>query len=157
MKPTRRFILVGLALAALGVASCNKAEGRKPTFSVTGKVLLPDGKPAEHATVVFHPTNETSPDVPRPRGKVAADGSFKLTTYDGDDGAPTGDYRVTVELWLSSGRGDEGPSNRLPEKYARPEKSSGHGERRGHRDKADPVETVTLSLARGVAPGSNPQ
>ncbi len=123
MKPSRRFFLAGFALAALGVASCGKAETRKPTFPVSGKVLLPDGKPAEHATVVFHPTNETGPDVVKPRGKVAADGSFKLTTYDGHDGAPAGDYRVTVELWLSTGRGDEGPSNRLPEKYAKPEKS----------------------------------
>jgi hypothetical protein len=49
-----------------------KADGRKPTFSVTGKVLLSDGKPAEHATVVFHPVGESGSDIVKPRGKVAA-------------------------------------------------------------------------------------
>ena len=123
MKPTGRRLLVVLVFTALCMASCSKDDGRKPTYSVSGKVLLPDGKPAQHATVVFHPTEETGPDVVKPRGKVAADGSFKLTTYDGNDGAPAGEYRVTVELWLASGRSDEGPSNRLPQKYANPQQS----------------------------------
>lgn len=143
MKPTRRLFLVGMALAAIGVSSCGKADTRKPTFPVNGKVLMPDGKPAEHATVVFHPTDENGPDVVKPRGKVSADGSFKLSTYDGNDGAPAGDYRVTVELWLSSGRGDEGPSNRLPEKYAKAEKSELTAT-----VNAGPTELKTIQLKR---------
>ena len=110
-----------MGLLTLSLASC-KNDGRKPTFAVSGKVLF-NGKPAEHATVVFHPIGESGPDSVRPRGKVRADGSFALTTYDGEDGAPAGDYRVTVELWLTTGRGDEGPTSRLPAKYARPETS----------------------------------
>jgi hypothetical protein len=31
-----------------------------------------------------------------PTGEVGADGSFKLTTYEPDDGAPVGRYQVTV-------------------------------------------------------------
>jgi hypothetical protein len=58
----------------------------------------------------------------RPRGKVAADGSFKLTTYATDDGAPQGRYRVTVEWWLSGGK-DDAPTNRLPEIFANPQTS----------------------------------
>jgi hypothetical protein len=118
----QRWQMIGLCLVALGMASCSRGDGRKPTYSVAGKVLV-NGKPAEHATVVFHPVGESGPDVVKPRGKVAADGSFTLTTYDGHDGAPAGEYQVTVELWLSSGRGDEGPTSRLPAKYAKPESS----------------------------------
>ena len=123
MNLVRRLSLPALAIVALTVASCSKADGRKPTFPVNGKVLLPDGKPAEHATVVLHPVGDDGPSTARPRGKVSADGSFTLTTYDADDGAPAGEYRVTIELWRTTGRGDEGPTNRLPPKYARPDTS----------------------------------
>jgi hypothetical protein len=61
--------------------------------------------------------------VVKPRGKVGADGKFALTTYDGNDGAPAGEYKVTVELWLSSGRDDAAPTNRLPIRYANPDTS----------------------------------
>lgn len=123
MKRIQTLTLAALALVALGLASCGKADGRKPTFPVTGRVLLADGRPAEHATVVLHPVGDTGPDVAKPRGKVAADGSFTLTTYDANDGAPAGEYRVTVERWLAGTRPDEGPSNRLSPIYASPEKS----------------------------------
>jgi hypothetical protein len=119
---TRRVFLIGLCLGAVGLASCSNGDGRKPTYSVAGKVLV-NGKPAEHASVVFHPVGESGADVVKPRGKVKADGSFVLTTYDSNDGAPAGEYQVTVELWLSSGRGDEGPTSRLPAKYAKPDSS----------------------------------
>jgi hypothetical protein len=91
-----------------------------PTFPVTGSVAFADKKAVANATVVFHPTNPAV-DI-RPRGTVAADGTFQLTSYDGNDGAPAGKYRVTVELWTTA-RPDEGPTNRLPAKFAKPETS----------------------------------
>jgi hypothetical protein len=121
MRLSRRRFL-GFGVLAVGLSSCGKSGDRKPTFAVSGQVLF-GGKPAEHATVVFHPVGESGPIVVKPRGKVAADGSFTLTTYDGHDGAPAGEYQVTVELWLSTGRGDDGPISRLPAKYAKPESS----------------------------------
>lgn len=116
----RRLVLFLFAIAVCGLPACQPGTGRKPTFPVTGKVLL-NGKPAEHATVVLHPTS-AGPDEPRPHGTVGPDGSFKLTTYEPDDGAPAGDFRVTVELWLA-GRPEEGPTSRLPAKYAKPDTS----------------------------------
>ncbi len=53
---------------------------------------------------------------------VESSKSTALTTYEGNDGAPAGDYQVTVELWLA--KGDEGPVNRLPFKFSRPESSA---------------------------------
>jgi hypothetical protein len=105
----------------LVLASCNSSEpSRLPTVPVSGSVVFADKKPAVNAWVVFHPVDPAV--TVRPRGKVVADGSFQLTTYDGLDGAPAGKYRVTVELWLA-GRTDDGPSNRLPARYASPDTS----------------------------------
>ncbi len=117
----KHFLLLLLAVVGLGLTSCSKSDDRVPTVAASGKVLLPDGKPAEHALVVFHPLGN-SVSATKPRGKVGADGSYKLTTYDTDDGAPAGEYRVTVELLLA-GRGDAPPSNRLNAKYSKPETS----------------------------------
>ncbi len=116
----RLFGSLVLATFALGLATCSPGEARKPTFPVSGKVVLPDGQPAENAQVVFHPASGADAGVPKPHGKVGADGTYKLTTYDTNDGAPAGEYRVTVELWLA-GRGDEAASNRLNLRYSKPE------------------------------------
>lgn len=113
--------LLPLCLAALlALPAC---KGRVKTYPVTGKLTIAGNpKLAEHATVVFHPIDESSDGV-RPRAKVAADGTFTLTTFDGGDGAPAGRYRVTVEQWLSSGRDDAPPNNRLPAKFSKPDSS----------------------------------
>lgn len=108
-----------LALVLFAALGC----GTKPPdlVPVAGKVTTGDGKPLEHASVIFHPVG--GGDGPKPRGKVGADGSFVLTTHTTGDGAPPGEYRVTVELWLAGARADDPPANRLPAKYARPESS----------------------------------
>ena len=120
MIRVRTLVIAPLALTALLMASCSKDSSRKPTFPVTGKVVLPGGKPVEHATVVLHPVDEAGPEAVKPRGKVGPDGTFTITTYEGQDGAPAGQYRVTVELWLTSGKCDEGPTSRLPQNYSGP-------------------------------------
>jgi hypothetical protein len=117
----RGLFTITVGVVALGLCSCGSGDGRKPTFAVTGQVL--DGsKPVANATVVLHPVNESGSDVAKPRGTTKPDGTFTLTTYDGNDGAPAGEYRVTIEQWLA-GRPDEGPSSRLPVKFAKPETS----------------------------------
>lgn len=112
--------LFAFPVLLLGLTACEPREKRIPTVPVTGSVAFADQKPAANATVVFHPT-DPAVDI-RPRGTVATDGTFKLTSYDGHDGAPAGKYRVTVELWTTA-RQDDGPSNRLPAKFAKPETS----------------------------------
>jgi hypothetical protein len=85
---------------------------------VSGKMLV-KGKAAEHATIVFHPVSPGRDDQPKPHGTVGADGSFTLTTYAAGDGAPPGDYKVTVEQWLAGPKPDEPATNRLPAKYGK--------------------------------------
>lgn len=68
----------------------------KPVHSVKGKLLVA-GKPAAGALVLFVPkTEQPGSQDPRPRAIVQADGSFTLSTYGDNDGAPAGNYTVAV-------------------------------------------------------------
>jgi hypothetical protein len=112
-------LVAGLALLT---TACGGKTGPKEVFPVKGQVLV-DGKPASYATVIFHPVGESGPEVVKPRAQVDGDGKFTLSTYGSNDGAPAGDYSVTVEWWLSPGVGtargsDQAPINRLPVRYA---------------------------------------
>lgn len=109
--------------AALCFASvgCQKSDERIATFPVTGKVLK-NGNPINYATVVFHPVNAIDESSGKPRGVTDPDGTFTLTTYDGNDGAPAGDYQVTIQQWLTE-KPEEGPKNQLKEKFSDPKTS----------------------------------
>jgi hypothetical protein len=111
-------VLLAWAFAALLLGSCRK-EG--PTLHpVRGKLLF-QNQPADGATVVFHPTD---PKAPKPAGRVAADGSFTLSTYPHGEGAPAGDYLVAVTWLPPNARDVENAKNRLPERYAQPGSST---------------------------------
>jgi hypothetical protein len=120
----RDAIALALLLPAVVCAGCSR--GGTKLHPVRGRVLF-EGKPTPHALVVLHPLDPPGEDAPRPRGQVAADGSFMLSSLRAEDGAPAGRYAVTVEWWLSPtgrGKGDDlPPSNRLPARYSRPETS----------------------------------
>jgi hypothetical protein len=111
-----------LLLAVLALAGCSKASDRMPVYPVHGKVLV-KGEPATEAFVAFHP----DPDNPAPAwivGQVDAEGNFALSTYVSGDGAPEGEYTVTI-TWKQRG----GPLNefvgpdRLEGLYADPKTS----------------------------------
>jgi hypothetical protein len=121
--PRRRPALAagGLALAFL-VAGCG--DGRKPVYPVRGQVLDADGKPAAGAKVIFHPIGINDPGAARPVGVVDDSGEFTLTTYASGDGAPPGNYAVTVE-WRPPRTTPFGavPGDRLKGRYASAAKS----------------------------------
>lgn len=99
----RKIAVVLLAIFTATIASsCGKStrpevKGKLPLFPVTGK-LLTDGQPMPGAELLFYPVHEFPKEAAKqlPRATVDADGSFKVSTYAPDDGAPAGDYRVTV-------------------------------------------------------------
>jgi len=80
------------------------------------------GKPAAKAFVLFIPLKEQTetPD-PRPRAEVNDDGTFSLSTYGQNDGAPAGDYKVTIH-WPGGTRpdGSEEPPDKLMGRYSDP-------------------------------------
>jgi hypothetical protein len=111
-----------LVVASLAGCSSKKPSDRKAVFPVRGKLLV-DNQPAPGAMVVFHPVN-ASAQTERPFGKVSPDGTFELTTYEGQDGAPAGEYVVTTEWQLSANRDAPGPwPNVLPPEFSEPKRS----------------------------------
>jgi hypothetical protein len=109
-----RLPLVLLLPLAVGLAGCSAGSNREPVFPVQGEVLF-QGQPATGAQVVFHPVGNNSLTAVRPSGQVDSTGKFTLTTHAAGDGAPAGDYAVTVELWLS--KNDNPAVNQLPRRY----------------------------------------
>jgi hypothetical protein len=108
-----------------GVLACaGCGDGRKPVFTVRGKVLTADKKPAVSALVTFHPATADPKDPARPVGRVDEQGEYKLTTYTEHDGAPAGEYTITV-VWPAPKKTPfepEGP-DRLGGRLARPDRS----------------------------------
>lgn len=139
---TRLALATGMALAAVG---CSGGDGHPPTFQVKGRVEV-GGEPAAGASVIFHriggevagEAKGEGAEVQPPMASVKTDGSFVVTTYEEGDGAPAGDYAVTVQWNKLIKKGTEaiaGP-NVVPKDYA----------------KAD-----TTPLKVSVAAGENPE
>jgi hypothetical protein len=82
-----------LPVLAIACAGCSKSG---PTlYHVRGQILF-EGRPARGATVVFHPVDNSGPNTIKPRAFVTRDGTFEVFTYAAGDGAPAGEYAVTV-------------------------------------------------------------
>lgn len=71
------------------------ARASRPKLYPTDGIVLFQGKPAVGATVTLIPVGKSGPRISA-TGKVGEDGTFKLTTYQLNDGAPAGRYKVTI-------------------------------------------------------------
>src|SRR5262245_24349080 len=91
-----------ILLAALVAAGCG--DGKPTAVKATGKVMFKKTTPAAGALVVFHPADPVREKEigGKPFAKVREDGTFSLTTYQEGDGAPEGDYGVTVDWRATS-------------------------------------------------------
>jgi len=120
---------------------CGKGDVRiKPTQTVTGRILF-DGKSRVGANVYLVQLNEPIDPWARPQAEVGPDGSFAIGTYQPKDGAPAGEYALTVSWWPPESKTPDGPveaekagklsnpmakvsgGNRLPMRYSTPEGS----------------------------------
>jgi hypothetical protein len=112
------------ALVTLG--GCGRSDtGREPTFPTRGAITF-EGKPIGGAFLALHPRNPSPAGVPSSTAHVLPDGTFELSTYESGDGAPAGNYIVTVQ-WhkLMKNHGDFVPGpNLLPRKYSSPDTSN---------------------------------
>jgi hypothetical protein len=108
---------LAIALTAL-ISGCGKSTKYYP---VQGKVTF-RGAPASGALVYFHLKGNTNPNLALPYAKVLEDGTFKVVMATGEEGAPAGDYDVTM-YWpdTSAAGGDKekgGSRDNPPDKFA---------------------------------------
>ena len=123
-------VVVMLCLPMLvSTGGCGKTmvADDKPTeklVPVKGQATF-DGKPMVNAMVTFHPVGSTGKSK-TPFGIVGADGAFSLGSYLPNDGAPAGEFAVTV-TWTQPVNGtssdDISAVELLPPKYQRPDSS----------------------------------
>ncbi len=64
------------------------------TTPVVGKVYSPSGSPLTGGRIVFTPKDKGSQQA---SGEIGTDGSYKLTSFNKDDGAMAGEYIVTID------------------------------------------------------------
>lgn len=119
--PARRRGLVLLVFCMLLIAGCGK--GQKAVYKVHGQVFDAKKKPAVGAIVTFHPA-DADPNEMKPIGKVDEQGNYTLTTYTEGDGAPEGEYTITI-IWPTPKKTpfDVDHGDQLKGALARPEKS----------------------------------
>ncbi|RCS41322.1 carboxypeptidase regulatory-like domain-containing protein [Bremerella cremea] len=116
-----------LLLAATTLPGCfggNQSYDTIETFPVAGTVQI-NGVPARGALIRFWPKQEQAGvKYPiTPSGRVDAQGNYQLTSYEGPDGAPPGDYSITITWpdpdWRPPGGGmPPPPPDRLQGKFA---------------------------------------
>lgn len=130
-----------LTISLMSVIGCGQNEFRHSVFPASGKVTQ-NGKPVANAIVVFHPSDPKTIRIPEgqqgieianPTTTTDENGSFRLSTYLAEDGAPVGDYKVTVIL----------PSQKFDQKKGAP--TEGDEELAPHSStKALPLDTPSM-------------
>ena len=120
LRPTWVAGIAGLVvLAWAGLSFGKKDVDRIEVHPAQGRVTFGETIP-EGALLTLHPVSPTVSI--RPRATVRPDGTFQVTTYGTGDGAPEGDYRVTIvwhKLVEIDGEPTAGP-NLLPSPYSQP-------------------------------------
>lgn len=102
-----RITVALMVVATLGCSQRSRAN-RPKTHAVKGTVTLA-GAPVADATVTFLPDGGGRGAV----GSTGADGRYLLTTFQRNDGAVAGTYKVTV-VKMTPGGPEPGPNYRGP-------------------------------------------
>ena len=80
-------------LVVLNSVGCNFRSAT--VYPVVGKLTY-RGRPVADALIVLHPLSKSNPL--RPVARTGPDGTFRVMTHKTGDGAPAGDYVVTI-VW----------------------------------------------------------
>jgi hypothetical protein len=144
---TRRRTWIAVGVVGLTALLFSCGTGRQPVYPVHGRVLDDNDQPAAGAVVMFHPVGPADPNAKPIVGRVDETGAFRLTTYTQGDGAPTGEYAVTV-FWQPPRKSPFDPPG--PDKL----KGSGYGDPNGskiphfhvQKQPDNEVPTITLKL-----------
>lgn len=86
---------------------CGGPDEFRHSVYPAGGVVTKAGTPVANATVIFHPVDPKTIQLPtgrkgieiaKPTTTTDKDGKFDLSTYLAKDGAPAGEYKVTILL-----------------------------------------------------------
>ncbi len=111
----RRLPLLLLAIACCLPVGC--APGYPEASPVVGQVTV-NGEPLASGEVQF-----LSSDGLVATGRIDPDGSYRLTTFQPDDGAMPGSHQVSIKSQQSSGLGVDSFLEPVPARYADPNTS----------------------------------
>ncbi|MCA9088148.1 MAG: hypothetical protein KDA90_05860 [Planctomycetaceae bacterium] len=123
-----RSLIYLLPVLALGCGRAAVDPQARDVYPVAGTITY-QGRPICDGVVRFHPVKEFDDGKPfiLPRGVVDEEGNMIVSTYGTGDGAPAGEYRLSIS-WQGPLEGvDEDEEDLLPEliprKYRNPETS----------------------------------
>ena len=97
----RRRTLFAIWLATLAGCSGNGLA----TYPVEGRVKFPDGKPLQGGIVQFQPIGDQEGKISS-RGRIQQDGTYRMSTFEAEDGTIAGEHRVLVVPPAPPGRAD---------------------------------------------------
>jgi len=112
-------ILFNVLSVALGLCLLSGGCSNGDLARVHGKVTLDDGAPVANATVVF----ENSATNVSASGTTADDGTYELMSLKPGDGAPPGNYAVTVHHPMPADSSQVQGPRLFPPWYERPDTS----------------------------------
>jgi len=114
---------VAMAILAIALVGCGKQQGDRSTlYPAEGQVFV-NQQPLAGALVVLYPKGESGVKVVPSRAQTGPDGRFRVGTFAVGDGAPEGEYAVTVIHYPTQKHSDGGYAagpNDLPKKYTSP-------------------------------------
>lgn len=112
-----------MPLLGLGCGNTAKHPGMNP---VRGAVLAASGQPAAGANLAFHVRGGDPAATLLPQATTGADGSFVLTSQTAGDGAPEGEYSVTIVWPAMTAEGDRSGPDRLNGRFGNPRTTPFH-------------------------------
>lgn len=95
----KRNVLLMMFAASVAVSAAGCGSDRVPTYPVSGRLTVNGKPPPEGWIAILH--LEPAPDPkekyphPVPRARVEPNGRFQFHTYERDDGAPAGNYKIS--------------------------------------------------------------
>ena len=110
------FLHLFFCMAILGCGEESSFKPTVPVFPTSGKILY-QGKPLAGIILIFHPADENQKI--KSQATTGDDGKFVATTFKTADGAPEGDYTIT--LTVSSNESDSAREDAAIERKSRKE------------------------------------
>jgi hypothetical protein len=114
-----------MAAVTITLVGCGKGNGSRGTpYPAEGQITW-NKAPLAGAQVVLYPQGLPDAKAVPSRAQTGSDGRFRVSTFGAEDGAPEGEYAVTVVRYpmQKDGSGWVPGPNDLPVKYASPKKT----------------------------------